>query len=44
MPSFATNMNVLPYMNDIYAYLKARSDGVIGPTRPPNFPKTAQNR
>jgi methanol metabolism-related c-type cytochrome len=44
MPSFASNMNVLPYLNDIYAYLKARSDGVIGPTRPENFPKTAQNR
>lgn len=44
MPSFAANMNVLPYMNDIYAYLKARSDGVIGPTRPANFPKTAQSK
>ncbi len=39
MPSFATNMNVLPYVNDIYAYLKARADGVIGGARPPNFPK-----
>lgn len=39
MPSFATNMNVLPYMNDIYAYLKARSDGVIGGMRPDKFPK-----
>lgn len=39
MPSFATNMNVLPYVNDIYGYLKARADGVIGGTRPPNFPK-----
>lgn len=39
MPSFATNMNVLPYVNDIYGYLKARADGVIDGTRPPNFPK-----
>lgn len=39
MPSFADNMNVLPYMNDIYAYLKARSDGVIGGARPDKFPK-----
>jgi mono/diheme cytochrome c family protein len=39
MPSFATNMNVLPYVNDIYGYLKARADGVIGGARPPNFPK-----
>lgn len=40
MPSFADNMNVLPYLNDIYAYLKARSDGAI-PTaaRPAKFPK-----
>ncbi len=39
MPGFAGNMNVLPYMNDLYAYLKARSDGVVGPTRPGRFPK-----
>ena len=40
MPGFAENMNVLPYLNDIYAYLKARSDGAI-PTaaRPAKFPK-----
>ncbi len=40
MPSFASNQNVLPYMSDIFAYLKARSDGVIGTARPENFPKT----
>ena len=41
MPGFAENMNVLPYLNDLYAYLKARSDGAI-PTaaRPAKFPKT----
>ena len=39
MPSFASNQNVLPYMSDIYAYLKARSDGAIGVARPANFPK-----
>jgi len=39
MPSFASNQNVLPYMSDIYAYLKARSDGVIDVARPANFPK-----
>jgi len=40
MPSFAKNMNVLPYLDDLYAYLKARSDGAI-PTaaRPDRFPK-----
>jgi methanol metabolism-related c-type cytochrome len=39
MPSFASNMNVLPYISDIYAYLKARSDGVLGTERPAHFPK-----
>jgi methanol metabolism-related c-type cytochrome len=43
MPSFADNMNVLPYLNDIYAYLKARSDGVIGPARPQKFPKVKKD-
>jgi methanol metabolism-related c-type cytochrome len=40
MPGFANNLNVLPYLNDLYAYLKARSDGAI-PTaaRPAKFPK-----
>jgi methanol metabolism-related c-type cytochrome len=39
MPSFAANMNVMPYIQDMYAYLKARSDGVIGMARPNKFPK-----
>lgn len=39
MPSFAKNVDVIKYIADIYAYLKARADGVIGPTRPAKFPK-----
>lgn len=39
MPSFAKNIDVIKYIADIYAYLKARSDGVIGATRPAKFPK-----
>lgn len=39
MPSFAKNVDILKNLPDIYAYLKARSDGVIGPTRPKHFPK-----
>ena len=40
MPGFANNMNVLPYLNDLYAYLKARSDGAIpNAARPAKFPK-----
>jgi methanol metabolism-related c-type cytochrome len=34
MPSFGTNPNVMCYLDDIYAYLKARSDGVVGRGRP----------
>jgi methanol metabolism-related c-type cytochrome len=34
MPAFGTNPNVMCYLDDIYAYLKARSDGVIGRGRP----------
>lgn len=39
MPGFAENLNVLPYLHDLYAYLKARADHVIGPDRPKKFPK-----
>ena len=43
MPGFADNMNVLPYLPDLFAYLKARADGVIpGATRPDKFPKVTQ--
>ena len=35
MPTFGTNPNVMCYIDDIYAYLKARSDGVVGRGRPP---------
>ncbi len=34
MPSFATNKNVMCYVDDIYAYLVARADGVVGRERP----------
>lgn len=34
MPSFAANMNVMCYIDDIYAYLVARADGVVGTERP----------
>ena len=34
MPAFGTNPNVMCYLDDIYAYLKARSDGVVGRGRP----------
>jgi mono/diheme cytochrome c family protein len=44
MPSFADNLNVLPYISDIYAYLKARSDGKLGVGRPDHFPKARKQQ
>jgi methanol metabolism-related c-type cytochrome len=34
MPAFGENANVMCYLDDIYAYLKARSDGVLPRGRP----------
>ena len=37
MPAFGTDVNLSPYMDEIYMYLKARSDGVLPPGRPERF-------
>jgi methanol metabolism-related c-type cytochrome len=34
MPAFGTVMDVATYLDDIYAYLEARADGVLGRGRP----------
>ena len=34
MPGFGTNLNVMCFIDDLYAYLKARADGAIGRGRP----------
>ncbi len=34
MPAFGENRNVMCFLDDIYAYLKARSDGALGRGRP----------
>lgn len=34
MKGFAEDPNILPYIDDIYAYLQARADGVLGRGRP----------
>lgn len=34
MPAFADNRNVMCFIDDIYAYLKARSDNALGRGRP----------
>lgn len=42
MPSFANVEDVATYINDIYAYLKARSDGVLDRGRPEKFSDKAK--
>lgn len=37
MPAFGMVMDVATYIDDIYGYLKARSDGAIGRGRPTRF-------
>jgi mono/diheme cytochrome c family protein len=34
MKGFADDPNIAPYIDDIYAYLQARADGVLGTGRP----------
>ena len=47
MPSFATNANVMCFVDDVYAYLVARADGVLDRQRPAKKqpkPQAAQER
>ena len=37
MPTFGTNKNVMCYIDDIYVYLRARSDGVVLEGRPAKY-------
>jgi methanol metabolism-related c-type cytochrome len=39
MPAFGEVEDVVNYVDDIYSYLKARADGVIGRGRPERLPK-----
>jgi mono/diheme cytochrome c family protein len=34
MKAFGDDPNIAPYIDDIYAYLQARTDGALGPGRP----------
>jgi hypothetical protein len=34
MPAWEGDSKVRPYLLDLYAYLRARADGVLGPGRP----------
>jgi mono/diheme cytochrome c family protein len=38
MKGFANDPNIAPYIDDIYAYLQARADGVLGRGRPSKSP------
>jgi methanol metabolism-related c-type cytochrome len=40
MPAVGTNASVMCFIDDIYAYLKARSDGAIGAGRPESKQRT----
>jgi hypothetical protein len=44
MPAHGTNPNVMCFLDDIYAYLKGRSDGVIGRGRPEHEPVTQSEK
>jgi mono/diheme cytochrome c family protein len=39
MPSFKDNPNVMPQIDELYAYLRARADGALPPGRPPRLPR-----
>ena len=36
MPAFASNVNVMCFIDDIYVYLRARANNAIPGGRPPN--------
>lgn len=42
MPGFADNLNVMCFIDDLYAYLAARGDGVLGRERPKHGGKPAE--
>lgn len=39
MPGWDKDLNVQPHVLDIYAYLRARADGALGPGRPQRQPQ-----
>lgn len=42
MPAFGENRNVACFLDDIYAYLKARADGALGRGRPKKEAKPSE--
>ena len=43
MPAWQNNPNVMPYLNDLWAYLNARSDNALGAGRPEKLASTSDN-
>ena len=39
MPAWGDNPNIQPHVLDLYAYLRARADGALGPGRPEKIPE-----
>ncbi len=39
MPAFGKDPNITKHLDDIYRYLAARADGVLGPGKPKKIPK-----
>lgn len=39
MPAWESSLEVKPHVLDLYAYLRARADGVLGPGQPPEIEK-----
>lgn len=37
MPAWGSNPNIKPYLDDLWAYLRARADGALGPGRPQKY-------
>ncbi len=45
MPAFGVNLNVMCYLDDLYVYLRARSDDAVPRGRPPKKePKSQEAR
>jgi len=44
MPAFGTNEDVVENLDNIYAYLKARSDGALPAGHPHHLPQTASSK
>lgn len=44
MPAFSNDPNIMKHLDDIYRYVKGRSDGEIGTGRPKKIPKKKKKK